>query len=83
MEDVNGLILETKDGERVHLEPQGVDEKGRPVVELYAWPTLIRVRLRAKADDQWEIETDMGVPFRQPWNRETLINVVSDLLTTK
>jgi hypothetical protein len=75
------LTIDTPQG-RLILEPIArMVFGGRSTVEMYAWPTLYRVRLIRKAEeDDWIILTDSGIPLRQPWNRETFLTLAQDLL---
>jgi len=53
-------------------------------VQISAWPTLFRVLLLHKSGEEgWIIRTDSGIPIRQPWNRETFISLVRDLLNAE
>jgi hypothetical protein len=75
------LTIDTPEG-RLILEPMarmGFGSKG--IVELYAWPTLYRVRLIQRPPGEgWDILTDSGIKLRQPWNRETFVTLAQDLL---
>lgn len=75
------VTLETPDGKLV-LEPMPDTLDGRGRVKLYAWPTLYRVRL-VQTDAGWEILTDSGVPLRQPWNKQTFLQLARDLLAVE
>ena len=70
------------DNGRLILEPIArIVFGGTGSVELYAWPTLYRVRLLRKANiDGWLILTDSGITLKQPWNKETFIGLARDLL---
>ncbi|HJQ71747.1 MAG TPA: hypothetical protein VKA70_22415 [Blastocatellia bacterium] len=82
---VPDLIIETPEGERLILEVKGrgpANSSGR--VQLSAWPTLFRVLLLHKSDnDSWIIRTDSGIPLRSTWNRETFITLAKDLLSAE
>lgn len=81
VKDIYGLIIEAPEEQgSLHLRPVRTDGEGPPLVELYAIPTLVRVRLREKADKSWEIETDGGIPFRRPWERESFLTLIKDML---
>ncbi len=70
----------TTEGE-VRLEPMQVDFLGRRFVELYAWPTLRRVHLLYSPEmGGWRVRTDSGIFLRQPWNRESFVLLVQDLV---
>lgn len=79
---VDWLTIRTPKG-RLHVEPIArIVFGGRGTVELYAWPTLFRVRLlRSVHEDRWRIITDSGIALRQEWDRETFTNLVNDLIT--
>src|SRR2546421_13052771 len=66
------LTIDAPEG-RLILEPIArIIFGGRGTVELYAWPTLYRVRLiRSSQGEDWIILTDSGIKLRQPWNQET------------
>lgn len=72
--------IHTASGE-VRLEPIGRNYPGRGIIELFAWPTLYRVRLTQ--DDfwgGWRIRTDSGISLRQEWNRANFVILVRDLI---
>lgn len=72
------LRIRTAQGE-LRVEPIAlylVGGEGR--VDLEAWPSLNRVRL-IRNKEQWEIITDSNVPLRQPWNRNTFVQLAKDL----
>jgi hypothetical protein len=75
------LTIKTDTGKAI-LEPIALVGFGvRGIVELYAWPTLYRVRLLMQDDsDQWDVLTDSGIRLRQPWKREPFIDLVRDLV---
>jgi hypothetical protein len=50
--------------------------KGR--IDLYAWPSMHRVRL-VKVDDQWRVRTDSGINWPKPWGRETFLELANEL----
>ena len=73
--------IRTPDGE-VRLEPIARNYPGRGIVELFAWPTLYRVRLTEDASwGGWRIRTDSGISLRQEWNRENFFILVRDLVS--
>ncbi len=82
---VQDLVLETPQRERILVEVKGrgpLEAAGR--VQISAWPTLFRVLLLHKSGEEgWIIRTDSGIPIRQPWNRETFISLVRDLLNAE
>jgi hypothetical protein len=79
------LTIETPEGHRLILEVKGrgpASASGR--VQLFAWPTLFRVLLLHKPDnDGWIIRTDSGIPLRKTWSRETFITLARDLLSAE
>jgi hypothetical protein len=48
-------------------------------VDLESWPSLNRVRLVRRQNDEWEVWTDSNVRLREPWNRETFAALAGDL----
>ncbi|MGO8671813.1 MAG: hypothetical protein ACLQVD_10660 [Capsulimonadaceae bacterium] len=57
---------------------------GSGSVEMYAWPSLYRVRLiRGDDKSEWRILTDSGIFLRQDWNNETFLTLVNDLLSAQ
>lgn len=79
------LVIDTPAGDRLRVEVKGrgpTESSGR--VQLSAWPTLFRVLLLHKPEeDTWIIRTDSGIPIRQPWNRETFVTLAKDLLNAE
>lgn len=65
---------------KVRLEPIARNYPGRGIVELYAWPTLRRVRLLPGKESTWQIRVDSGFSLRQPWDREHFVLLVRDLI---
>ena len=81
VEDRYGLILEAPDGAGgLHIEPLRTDYDGAKLVQIIALPTLTRVRLRRENNGSWRIETDSGVPFRRPWEKESFLTLIKDML---
>jgi hypothetical protein len=67
-------------GGEVHVAPIALDVMGADGrVEIEAWPSLNRVRL-VPAGESWEIITDSNVRLRKPWNQQTFIELVGDLV---
>lgn len=63
------------------VEPIARNYPSRGIVELYAWPTLFRVRLlRDESDALWQVRVDSGFTLHQEWSRENFIQLVRDLL---
>lgn len=78
--DESALKITTSQGERIHLEPLGHRTDGRMLVEMYAWPTLRRVRLQiTPSKPVWEIVTDSGVPFHRDLDALNFVQLVHDL----
>lgn len=66
---------------RVIVEPYARNMGGKGAVEMYVLPTLRRVKmLHDVADVEWQILTDSGISLRQPWNRDTFMQVVNDMI---
>jgi hypothetical protein len=77
---VTSMDIHTPEG-RLVLEPIARNYPARGIVELYAWPTLFRVRLlRDAAKSGWRVRTDSGIFLREEWTRENFIALVNDLL---
>ena len=75
-----GLRIDTNKQERVHLELLGRRSDGSLLVEMYAWPTLVRVRLRNRPDyPGWKVVTDGGVPIMRDWDERNFVELVHDL----
>lgn len=74
------LTVNTPSG-RLVLEPIARNYPGRGIVELYAWPTLFRVRLlHDSRDSNWRVRVDSGFTLHQDWNRQNFIILAKDLL---
>lgn len=66
---------------RLILEPIARNYPGRGIIELYAWPTLFRVRLLHGSDAaDWRVRVDSGFTLHQDWNRQNFITLAKDLL---
>ena len=77
---VSVVTIHTPRG-RLVLEPIARNYPGTGIVELYAWPTLFRVRLlRGDLQEDWKIRVDSGFFLHQEWNRENFIQLANDLL---
>ena len=78
---VSVLTIHTPNG-RLILEPIARNYPGRGIVELFAWPTLFRVRLlRGEEDSDWQVRVDSGFILHEEWNRENFVRLASDLLS--
>lgn len=78
--EVDALVIRLQGGE-IHVKPIAlhvVGADGR--VDIEAFPTLSRIKLVGVAGG-WQIMTDSNVPLREPWNRETFVQLVHDLLS--
>ena len=74
------LTFRTPDA-RVVIDPVARNVGGKGAVELYVLPTLRRVKmLHDVAGGEWQILTDSGISLRQPWNRDTFVQVVEDMI---
>jgi hypothetical protein len=63
------------------LRPVGREILGaRGRVDLSAWPTLYRVMLLQKPDQNWVIRTESGLNWPHPWKQETFVEVTEGLL---
>lgn len=77
------LTIQAPDGE-LRVEPIARNFPGRGIVEVYAWPTLRRVRLLPdETQDQWRVLTDSGIYLRQEWNRASFMTLASDLMQAR
>ena len=66
-------------GVRYYLEPaEFAGQQLPPIVWLYAYPTLSRVRLVAEGGD-WEISSSDGVPFHRKLDKSTFEGLLADL----
>ena len=77
---IPSLSIKTPHG-RLIADPMAhaLDDTG--AVQLYAWPTLYRVRLLYRGGSiGWEILTDSGIPLHQDWNEQTFVRLAQDLL---
>ncbi len=77
--EVPTLLIHIGDDE-IRVNPIGkllFRAEGR--VDLEARPTLNRVKLIADGSE-WKIITESNVPIRSPWNFETFVQLVRDLL---
>jgi hypothetical protein len=79
---VDLLTIEDEQERRLQLEPIARRVMGADgIVELYAWPTLNRVRLLPNpASGGWDVLTDSGIKLHQPWNLENFITLARDLM---
>ncbi len=77
---VSVLTIHTPNG-RLILEPIARNYPGRGIVELFAWPTLFRVRLlRGEQDTDWQVRVDSGFILHEEWSRENFVRLAGDLL---
>ncbi len=77
---IPSLSIETPHG-RLIVDPMVHALDGTGMVQLYAWPTLYRVRLLSRGGNVgWEILTDSGIPLHQDWNEQTFLTLAKDLL---
>jgi hypothetical protein len=73
------LTFRTPDA-RVVIDSLARNIGGKGAVELYVLPTLRRVKmLHDGAGVEWQILTDSGISLRQPWNRDTFVQIVEDM----
>ncbi len=80
--DVPVLTIHTPEG-RLILEPIARNFPGSGIVELYAWPSLFRVRLlQDQPGDEWEVRIDSWYVVPQQWNRESFVQIAHSLLGT-
>ena len=77
------LRVRTSNGE-VHINPIALHIAGKGAVgriDLESFPSLNRVRLIGD-ETGWVIMTDSNVPLRKPWDKDTFVELVGDLVTT-
>lgn len=80
--DVPVLTIHTPEGQLI-LEPIARNFPGSGIVELYAWPSLFRVRLlQDQPGDEWEARIDSWYILPQKWNRESFVQIARSLLGT-
>jgi hypothetical protein len=81
---VDVLTITDKKERRLVLEPIArFSLTGNGIVELYAWPSLNRVRLvPVQSGAAWDVWTDSGIKLRQPWGRDTFIDLAGDLMSS-
>jgi hypothetical protein len=78
--DAPSLTIHVPGGE-ILLQPVAlrvIGGEGR--VDLRARPTLARVKL-LPTKNGWGIMTDSNVPLRQPWDANTFVQLVRDLIS--
>ncbi len=74
------LTFRTPDA-RVVVDSVARNVGGKGAVEVYVLPTLRRVKiLHDVAGVEWQILTDSGISLRQPWNRDTFVQIVEDMI---
>jgi hypothetical protein len=75
-----GLRIATPEGE-VHFEAAGSRPDGTVIVNVFAWPTLVRVRLFHKpGTDRWQPVTDAGLDLRYDWSEKDFVRLTQDML---
>lgn len=79
---IPSLSIETHTSDnRLIVEPMPHALDGTGMIQLYAWPTLYRVRLLYRGSPtDWEILTDSRIPLHEEWSEQTFIRVAQDLL---
>lgn len=76
------MLLETRlpTGTKIVLEPaKFASDRVPTVVNLYAYPTLRRVRLVGPVADSWEVQTSQGVPMNYGWNKDDFLRLLTAL----
>ena len=72
------LTIETPSG-KIVLEPVAMRASpGEGRVDVYAWPSLNRLML-VRNHETWELLTEAGVRWPQPWEPATLSYLASNL----
>ena len=76
------MLLETKlpVGSKIVLEPARFAAGHLPtVVNLYAYPTLRRVRLVGPTGSAWEVQSSQGVSMNYAWNKQDFLRLLTAL----
>ena len=85
------LTIDTPSGQ-LRVEPIARNYPGSGIVELYAWPTLNRVRLlQGSESTPWRVLTDSGIFIKQgqqreafmEWNQRNFIALAKELLAAE
>ncbi len=80
--DAKTISQSKRDDGEIHFEPVGRKPDGSFVVEMYAWPTLVRVRLVHKPGNaSWDVVTDAGLSFHWDWNAPTFVRLAKEMLS--
>lgn len=75
-----GIQIETGDG-RIHLDAVGSKADGTAIVDMFAFPTLVRIRLlHAPGTDRWTPVTDIGMELKYDWNEDDFVRLAHDML---
>ena len=79
--EVNALTVQNG-GNVIHVEPAlYAAERVPTAVDVYAYPSLIRVRLKGPDETgAWEIYTSDNIPLRRAWNENTFLELCADLV---
>jgi hypothetical protein len=76
------MLLETRlpTGTKIVLEPARFAAHHLPtVVNLYAYPTLRRVRLVGPTANAWEVQSSQGVPMNYAWEKGDFLRLLTVL----
>jgi hypothetical protein len=74
------LVMTRPSGERYMLEPaEFAGRKMPPVVWLYSYPTMRRVRLLRSDEGAWQVQSSDGVPFHQVLTEQSFAQLIEDL----
>jgi len=80
----DALRMRRPPDERVDVQYLGRRPNGADVVEMFAWPSLVRVRLlQAAGAPGWRVVTGDGLPLHQDWNEPNLTRLLSDLVSVQ
>jgi hypothetical protein len=74
------LEMEVAGQSLIRLEPARFAANRLPtVVNLYAYPTLRRVRLVGPTSGAWQVQSSQGVDMKYGWNRDDFIRLLTEL----
>ena len=81
MLEKHGTRITTPDGS-IHMEPAGRRSDGTLIMDVYAWPTLVRIRLQSTGGSDRSVVsiTDVGMELRYDWNEKEFARLAHDML---
>ncbi|HLJ57110.1 MAG TPA: hypothetical protein VKT77_18880 [Chthonomonadaceae bacterium] len=76
-----GIRITTPSGS-VDFEVAGTRQNGTTVVDAFAWPTLVRIRLFSSPEaGHWTPVTDVGMELRYDWVERDFVRLIGDMLS--